>query len=252
MVLFDDPPTIRAVPDRREEAGRSSPAVRIHASLKAMNKRPAAVIFDMDGLIFDSEALSRDAIILAARELGHAFTVDDFMQLVGLPWAVNRVTMQDRIGPSADVHLFRSTWIGHYETMQDKLALKAGMTDLLDYLDTIGLPRAICTSSGHADVEHNLRLHALIGRFDAVIAAGDYQHAKPAPDPYLRAATMLGVAPADCLALEDSYNGVRAAAAAGMRTVMVPDLLPPTDEIRQLCEWIAPDLHEVHARLTKW
>jgi HAD superfamily hydrolase (TIGR01509 family) len=217
-----------------------------------MTKRPAAVIFDMDGLIFDSEALYRDAILLAARELGHGFTVDDFMQLVGRPWAVNQVTMQDRIGPSADVHRFRSTWIEHYEAMRDALALKAGMTELLDHLDDIRMPRAICTSSGHADVERNLQLHALTGRFDAVVAAGDYPFGKPAPDPYLRAAAMLGVAAGDCLALEDSHNGVRAAAAAGMRTVMVPDLLPPTDEIRRLCEWIAPDLHDVRVRLAEW
>ncbi|WP_254073442.1 HAD family phosphatase [Acidisphaera sp. S103] len=214
--------------------------------------RPAAVIFDMDGLIFDSEALYRDAILLAARELGHAFTVDDFMRLVGRPWAMNQITMRERVGPSADLELFRSTWIGHYEIMRDKLVLKAGVTELLNQLDILQLPRAICTSSGHADVQRNLRLHKLTGRFDAIVAAGDYQFGKPAADPFLRAAEVLGVAAADCLALEDSHNGVRAAAAAGMRTVMVPDLLPPTDEIARLCEWIAPDLHDVCARLAEW
>jgi beta-phosphoglucomutase-like phosphatase (HAD superfamily) len=82
-----------------------------------------------------------------------------------------------------------------------------------------------------------------------VIASGDYAESKPSPDPYLRAAEVLGVASADCLALEDSHAGVQAAAAAGIRTVMVPDLLPATEDVRRLCEWVARDLHEVRARL---
>ncbi len=137
----------------------------------------------------------------------------------------------------------------HHECMKASLALKAGVVELLDRLDELRLPRAICTSSDHAAVEHNLGLHALLGRFDAVIALGDYAESKPSPDPYLRAAEVLGVAPADCLALEDSHAGVRAAVAAGMRTVMVPDLLPATEDVRGMCEWVARDLHEVRTRL---
>jgi HAD superfamily hydrolase (TIGR01509 family) len=129
--------------------------------------------------------------------------------------------------------------------MRANLALKVGVRELLSRLDELKLPRAICTSSSHADVDHNLQLHGLIGRFDAIVASGDYMRGKPAPDPFIRAAEMLGVTPGACLALEDSFNGIRAAAAAGMVTVMVPDLLPPTDEIRQLCHFVASDLHVV-------
>jgi beta-phosphoglucomutase-like phosphatase (HAD superfamily) len=78
-----------------------------------------------------------------------------------------------------------------------------------------------------------------------VVAHGDYANGKPAPDPFLKAADRLGVAPALCLALEDSHNGVRSASAAGMMTIMVPDLIPPTDEIRDLCTHVATDLHAV-------
>jgi len=77
------------------------------------------------------------------------------------------------------------------------------------------------------------------------VAAGDYACGKPNPDPFLTAAAKLGAEPASCLALEDSHNGVRAAAAAGMMTVMVPDLLPATTEMRSLCVAIAEDLHQV-------
>ena len=111
------------------------------------------------------------------------------------------------------------------------------------------MARAICTSSGHEDVADKLALHGLLGRFGAVVAVGDYDHGKPAPDPFLRAAAVLGVAPAACWALEDSHNGVRAAAAAGMQVIMVPDPLAATAEIRALCFRIAADLHEVCAWL---
>jgi beta-phosphoglucomutase-like phosphatase (HAD superfamily) len=72
-----------------------------------MSKRPAAVIFDMDGLLFDSEALYRDAVVTAAGELGHPFGPDDFLKLVGHPWSVNRVTLQDHIGPTGDLDAFQ-------------------------------------------------------------------------------------------------------------------------------------------------
>lgn len=214
-----------------------------------MEKLPDAVIFDMDGLLFDSEALYRDAILVAARALGHPFTVEDFLTLVGRPWSVNRAVVQARIGPAGDVDAFHDAWLGAYEGMKAALALKAGVIELLDRLDSLRLPRAICTSSLHADVADNLGLHGLAGRFDAVIASGDYARGKPAPDPFLRAAEVLGVSPGACLALEDSHNGVRAAAAAGMWTIMVPDLLPATEEISGLCFRVSPDLHDVAALL---
>jgi hypothetical protein len=81
--------------------------------------------------------------------------------------------------------------------------------------------------------------------FNEIVASGDHERAKPAPDPLLRAAERLGTEAPLCLALEDSHNGVRSASSAGMMTVMVPDLLEPTDELRNLCAFVACDLHEV-------
>lgn len=208
---------------------------------------PAAVIFDMDGLLFDSEAIYRDAILAAAGELGHAFTSADFLKLVGTPWATNRLVVQAHIGAAHDVDLFHATWMRHYHLGKARLAMKAGAVELLDRLDELRIPRAICTSSSRGEVQHNLELHALTSRFDAIVASGDYARSKPAPDPFLRAAEVLGVHPAECLALEDSHNGVRAAAAAGMHTIMVPDLLPETDEIKSLCRLVAKDLHSVRS-----
>jgi beta-phosphoglucomutase-like phosphatase (HAD superfamily) len=79
------------------------------------------------------------------------------------------------------------------------------------------------------------------------VAHGDYKTSKPAPDPFLKAAERLGAKPRFCLALEGSFNGIRSASSAGMMTVMVPDLLEPTDEIRSLCAYVVADLHAVRS-----
>jgi beta-phosphoglucomutase-like phosphatase (HAD superfamily) len=94
-------------------------------------------------------------------------------------------------------------------------------------------------------VKHHLAAHDLAHRFHEIVAAGDYARSKPAPDPFLKAAERLGVDPRNCLALEDSFNGVRSASAAGMMAVMVPDLLQPTEEIRDLCALVVGSLHDI-------
>jgi beta-phosphoglucomutase-like phosphatase (HAD superfamily) len=100
-------------------------------------------------------------------------------------------------------------------------------------------------------VRASLGPHGLVDRFHALITRDVQTQGKPHPEPFLKAAAALGVDPADCLALEDSHNGVRAAAAAGMMTVMVPDMLHPTDEMHSLCVRIAIDLHEVRQWLPR-
>jgi len=130
------------------------------------------------------------------------------------------------------------------------VALKAGVVELLDHLDAVGIPRAIATSSSHPTVTRTLTPSGILPRFDAVVASGDYARGKPNPDPFLTAAERLGMAPEHCLALEDSHNGVRAAHAAGMMTVMVPDLLEATDEMRAKCLAIAKSLHHVRELMT--
>jgi HAD superfamily hydrolase (TIGR01509 family) len=207
---------------------------------------PAAVVFDMDGLLFDTETLYQEAALLAAAEGGHPATADIFFQLIGVPWTRGRELLLGHFGEDFPVDEFVTVWVRHFEAIAaTRLALKPGVVELLDLLDALRLPRAIATSSSHRTVEQHLDAGGLTGRFDAIVGAGDYAHGKPAPDPFLAAAARLGVAPGECLALEDSHNGVRSAVAAGMMTIMVPDLLPPTDEIRRLCVTVADDLHEV-------
>lgn len=211
---------------------------------------PVAVVFDMDGLLFDTEALYQQAFTRAASDKGHDMPLSVFLGMVGHPWPVNRVQLLKHYGAAFPVDEFGADVRRHFGSMADAdLRLKPGVTGLLDFLDELRVPRAIATSSARDAVRHHLAAHALGDRFDAVVALGDYAAGKPAPDPFLTAAERLGVAPRSCLALEDSYAGVRSASSAGMVTIMVPDLLQPTDEIRRLCTHVASDLHEVRGLL---
>jgi HAD superfamily hydrolase (TIGR01509 family) len=209
-----------------------------------------AVVFDMDGLLVDTETVYFAAMRAAAADLGREMPRPLYLSMIGLTWADNRRQVLEHFGSDFDSDGFLEGIRGHFlQLTVAEVALKAGVLEILEALDGFGLPRAIATSSGRGDVERHLGHHGLLGRFHAIVAHGDYARPKPNPDPYLLAAQRLGVAPQDCLALEDSHNGVRAAASAGMMTIMVPDVLEPTEEMHSLCIRIARDLHEVHELL---
>ena len=207
-----------------------------------------AVVFDMDGLLVDTETLFRDAMRAAADAMGRELPDHLHRRLIGGNLSAERAILAEHFGPGFILEDYHHQVRAHYDEMAGAgIVLKAGVVELLDHLDEAGLPCAIATSSSHAEVERNLGPHGLRGRFRAAIAHGDYDRGKPHPDPFLKAAEALGVEATHCLALEDSHTGVRAAHASGMMTVMVPDLLEPTEEMRALCVRIVETLHEVPA-----
>ena len=207
-----------------------------------------AVVFDMDGLIFDTEVLYREAHLAVADEAGHGMTIEFFLTMIGTTEETARVRYREHYGEAFDYENFAATVSKRFHQMAEKdLQLKTGVIELLDALDAAGIPKAVATSSNRETVQRHLSRHALVERFQAIAAREDYARGKPSPDPFLKAAEKLGVAPASCVALEDSHNGVRAASSAGMMTVMVPDLLEATEEMKKLCVYIAKDLHEASA-----
>jgi HAD superfamily hydrolase (TIGR01509 family) len=211
-----------------------------------------AVVFDMDGLLVDTEQVVYEAMRAAAEGSGREMPFDLFKRLVGLPGHASDAIVIEHFGEGFDLTNWRVAVSRHFDDIAAAgIALKAGVIELLDVLDVRALPRAVATSSTRRAVDHSLGQHGLVQRFHAIISRELQERHKPHPDPFLKAAAALGVAPVDCLALEDSHNGVRAAAAAGMMTVMVPDLLDATDEMRDLAVHIAADLHEVRAMLER-
>jgi HAD superfamily hydrolase (TIGR01509 family) len=205
-----------------------------------------AVVFDMDGLLVDTEALYRDALLRQADSIGVHLPDGVFLQMIGTTDS-GRI-LRGHFGPDFDVENFDKGWMAQFHAAAEAgVALKTGVVELLDFLEAERIPCAVCTSSPRSEVDGNLGPHGIRNRFHAVVARGDYARSKPFPDPFLKAAEVLGVDPAHCLALEDSHNGIRAAHAAGMMTVMVPDLLEPTEEMHALCVRVIKSLHDVGA-----
>jgi HAD superfamily hydrolase (TIGR01509 family) len=213
--------------------------------------RPAkAVVFDMDGLLLDSEIIYCKALSATAAEMGADLPEQVILRMIGHTWPGSAGVLRDHFGETFDTDRLRTRSVElFYEAADAGIALKAGVLEILDHLDARGLPRGVVTSSRRKEAEHHLGHHGLLERFDFILANGEYPAPKPDPAPYRTAAERLSLDPADCLALEDSHNGVRAAAAAGMMTIMVPDMLDATEEMHGLCVRIAADLHEVRGLL---
>jgi len=209
-------------------------------------------VFDMDGLLVDTETMFRDVMMEVTRRRGLHLPLQVFLGMVGVTQETNRLQALNHFGPDFDYE----DWIAEisdlaHARLEVEVVVKAGVVELLDFLEAAAIPRAVATSSGHPAVVRQLAPGGLLPRFQAIVAAGDYARGKPNPDPFLTAAARLGVDPAACLALEDSHNGVRAAHAAGMMTIMVPDLLEATPEMRGLCVAVAETLHAVRDLLVE-
>jgi HAD superfamily hydrolase (TIGR01509 family) len=200
----------------------------------------------MDGLLLDTEPLYRDAIIAACAALGHEMTAERHLQMVGAPWDLNRRQLKSWFGEDFPAEAFHADYCRRYHRLAARgVRTRPGAMELVEWLGRAGAPMAVATSSGRDGATDHLTRAGLLDRFAAVVTRDDVTRGKPDPEVYLRAAEQLGVAPTDCLALEDSHNGVRAASAAGMMTVMAPDLLEPTPDIAALCVCVVRDLHAV-------
>jgi beta-phosphoglucomutase-like phosphatase (HAD superfamily) len=121
----------------------------------------------------------------------------------------------------------------------------------LNLLGHVAIPMAVATSTARAKAEAHLKRGGIYHNFDVLVTRSDVEAGKPHPETFLKVAELINVDPSDCLALEDSYNGVRAAAAAGMATIMIPDLLHPIPEIVSLCVGVLPSLDDVRTRISQ-
>ncbi len=209
-----------------------------------------AVIFDMDGLLLDTESVYRQAMITSALGMGYEFP-DDFCQsMVGTAEAEIHLILQQRFGTDFPIaRLFQDCELEMQRSLEAGVPVKAGAAELIGELAKRRLPMAVATSTVRRIAEHHLRRAGLFDNFSAVCTREDVTRGKPHPEIFLKAAAALGVRAERCLILEDSHHGVRAAHAAGAMAVMVPDMLPPTDELRALCVAVVRDLHDVRAML---
>lgn len=209
------------------------------------------VIFDMDGTMFDTERMWATfwEPVLARRGLPYKPGLDEAER--GTAGETSLAILREFYGPGCDAAgIMRD--LNQYAREVFAAApvpKKPGLDELMAWLDAHGVPMAVASSSPAAVIRRNLENWGIAQRFALLYSGEQVQHSKPHPEIFLAAAQGLGVQPAHCLVLEDSYNGVRAGAAGGFVTVMVPDIEPANDEMRRLYTAECASLHDVRALL---
>ncbi|MEO5701506.1 MAG: HAD family phosphatase [Casimicrobiaceae bacterium] len=210
-----------------------------------------AVIFDMDGLMLDTEPLAARAWHDAATTLGIAFDHAVTMRLIGRNFTDCHMLIRAHHGEDYPVDDLMQGWQVAYDAIvaRDGIAMKSGLVELLDWLERVDIAKAVATSTRRSRALVKLEHANLLHRFTAVVGGDEVAHGKPAPDIFLAAASRLGVAPRDCVVLEDSEPGVRAALAGGMAPIMVPDLLPAPTDLGAADLRVLSSLHDVRRYL---
>ena len=208
---------------------------------------PNAVIFDMDGVIFDTERIW----IECWAPVGQAHHIKDIEivlreRCVGITAASMKAILLETYGADFPYDQYVKEATAVFKARYGvNLPMKPGVKELLSFLREAGAPVALASSTGTRIIREELTAAGLMDYFQVITGGEEVSRSKPAPDIFLLAARRLGVEPGRCFVIEDSYNGIRAAHEAGMRPIMVPDLLPPDDEMRATAEAILPSLAEV-------
>jgi HAD superfamily hydrolase (TIGR01509 family) len=213
------------------------------------HRLPVAVVFDMDGLLLDSERLAQETFIAACRDFGFEPDLGVYRRCIGSTSGVTREILQSGLGPAFPLDAVYARWGERYDSHvhHHPVDHKPGVLEFLDALRASNTPLALATSTQRPNAEVKLRLAGLHHYFDQLICGGETARGKPHPDPYLRACNLLNVPPEECWALEDSMNGTRAALAAGLSVFQIPDLIEPQGPERELGQDIVPSLLQVFA-----
>jgi HAD superfamily hydrolase (TIGR01509 family) len=200
----------------------------------------------MDGLLIDTIPIYAGAMVQAGLDVGRPVSREYVLSLAGLLGVELEARLIADLGAGFPTSAYLAAVTARLEPLLTaSVPLKAGAVELLEALARQGMPLAVATSMKRTEATHQLELNGISHFFRHVAGRDDVARGKPHPDVHLEAASRLAVAPRDCVVLEDSFNGVRAAHAAGAMTIMVPDALTPTDDIRGLCVVVASSLYDV-------
>ncbi len=211
-----------------------------------------AVLFDMDGVLIDSERLGREVFIAVNRELGYQVSSRFYLSTMGLNGEACQAACRKRFGENYPFWRMEDTWRERMLAYAaEGMPQKPAALDCLRALKERGLTLCLATSSARKIVDRYMERLPFLPYLDHILCGEDAANGKPAPDLYLAAARAAGVPPERCLGVEDSRNGLRALRAAGAHTVMVPDLLPCDGELAELCDDTLASLAELPALLDR-
>lgn len=212
-----------------------------------------AVIFDMDGVIFDSERLVLEGWL----ELGKKYGIPDidkvFPKCIGSNAVASKQIFLDYYGEDFPYDTYKQETSADYHAKYDggRLPMKRGIKELLQFLKENGYHIGLASSTRYEVVRQQLEDAGILPYFETLTCGDMVKKSKPEPDIFLKAAETLGVHPQDCIVIEDSYNGIRAASRACMFPIMVPDMIAPDEEMEQLAKAIFSDLYVVRDFLSK-
>lgn len=206
-----------------------------------------ALVFDMDGLLFDSERVVRESWYLAGDRLGYPALGDHIRNTLGFNLARRNEYFRGTLGEEFPVEKFNQMTREIFHELKEKHGVpkKPGVDEILSYAKEKGYRLAVATSSRREYSYDLLKESGIWDYFDAFVFGDMVSNAKPDPEIYLKACDALEVLPCEAMALEDSPNGIRAAYAAGMKPAVIPDLVNPDEEIQKLCSWQCETLFDV-------
>ncbi len=210
-----------------------------------------AVIFDMDGLLLDTEKISAATFIVSCRDCGLNPDIGVYHKCIGTTFARTKEILIEGYGKDFPVETVLRLWNKRFleETENKSVPLKAGAMSLLKYLDNQRLRKVVVTSTRREAAIRELTNAQILLYFDFVLGGDQIPNGKPHPDIYLQACRQLNEEPSQCLAIEDSDNGVISASKAGLMVIQVPDLVEPSDKVKALGHRIIKSLIEVETLL---
>lgn len=211
-----------------------------------------AVLFDMDGLLVDSERIGIRTAIATGREMGYPVTEALATKMLGVTREQSRAMYQSAF-PQMDMELFARLFTREMEAAVERGEARAmrGARELLEFLQHKGIPRVVASSTDLTRVLKRLEMAGLAQLFDGFVTGDMVSRSKPDPEIFLIAAEKAGAEICDCLVLEDSVNGIKAGRASGARVVMVPDVIPYTEDLAPYCDAVMDSLCDVKAWLER-
>ncbi|GMQ59722.1 HAD family hydrolase [Vallitalea sediminicola] len=206
------------------------------------------IIFDMDGLMLDTECIALESWERAGKDLGYVISRELMMKAVGRTLVDTRKLLVNNLGddfPFEEVRKVRIDYTKEFMSLNG-VPMKEGLLEFLEYCKTREIPTAVATSTNRSDALELLEKVDIVDYFNTIVCGDEIEKGKPEPDIFLMASKKLGVNPEKCIVLEDSENGILAATRANMIPIWIPDIIAESDIARENARYICNSLNEVN------